>query len=256
MWAHWGKRLVTHRKVPTSILDITLLSIYIYHVGTQKHPFQGHCWYICTKWNICIFVAFLLPLKILLLTSYSAPIKQQYTQSCNSSYKKNEECNDVLWLVDPWPRWKKFCNMLGTNSHMHILAAIKSYWNIYAYAYTYAYGYTQTHTHAHTIYIYTLFSNILCIAKTLQYTWIKQSFAKLNFVYSLTVELIQKLDGYQGSLRISCWSPIRKTKEALTLSLLHNNFNATEIQDNTKQWKKCRVRNTKKNKIYGWEKIF
>ena len=90
------------------------------------------------------------------------------------------------------------------NTHMHILAAIKSYWNIYAYAYTYAYGYTQTHIHAHTIYIYiyTLFSNILCIAKTLQYTWIKQSFAKLNFVYSLTVEVIHKLDGYQGSLRL------------------------------------------------------
>ena len=86
-------------------------------------------------------------------------------------------------------------------------------------------------------YIYFIFQHLVH-SKTLQYTGIKQSFGKLNLVYSLTVEVIQKLDGYQGSLRLSCWSPIRKTKEALTLPLLHDNFNATEIQNNTKQWKK------------------
>ena len=55
------------------------------------------------------------------------------------------------------------------------------------------------------IYIYFIFQHLVH-SKTLQYTWIKQSFAKPNLVYTLTVEVIQKLDGYQGSLRLSCWT--------------------------------------------------
>ena len=84
-------------------------------------------------------------------------------------------------------------------------------------------GEIRPHTQPRTqvlfaIYIYFIFQHIVH-SKTLQYTWIKQSFAKPNLVYTLTVEVIQKLDGYQGSLRLSCWSPIRKNKRSIDITI-------------------------------------